>query len=235
MHVVNYTAFREDFRTQEGESELHLLEKFHAARVLSQSGDVDTFVEPVLYDPEKHSHRFTADLAGVEGGALTAVFCETDPPDESLLKDLEVVDEAENSKAVVVYPSKVNSDPIDSKFPDAVDSGKFVIEHLNWRDRGLERAFREALELMDLLCNETRVKMLLPLLEHPQGKKNFRVGINPKLIYENVPLLRAHKLIDELSDDLYDLTPIGRTILGEYLAFVEKVRDLLEKADKEED
>lgn len=234
MHVVNYTAFREDFRTDEDESELHLLEKFHAARVLSRSGDVDTFVGPILYDPEKHSHRFTADLAGVEGGTVTAVFCETRAPDEALLKDLGVIDEAENSKAVVVYPSKVNSTPIDSRFPDAVDSGKFVIEHLNWRDRGLERAFREALELMDLLCNETRVKMLLPLLEAPQGKKNFREGINPKLIYENVPLLRAHKLIDELSDDLYDLTPIGKTILGEYLAFVEKVRDLLEKADKEE-
>jgi hypothetical protein len=234
MHVVNYTAFREDFRTEEDESELHLLEKFHAARVLSQSGDVDTFVGPILYDPEKHSHRFTADLAGVEGGTVTAVFCETRAPDEALLKDLGVIDEAENSKAVVVYPSRVNSNSIDSKFPDAVDSGKFVIEHLNWRDRGLEKAFREALELMDLLCNETRVKMLLPLLEAPQGKKNFREGINPKLIYENVPLLRAHKLIDELSDDLYDLTPIGRTILGEYLAFVEKVRDLLEKADKEE-
>ena len=233
MHVVNYTAFREDFRTDEDESELHLLEKFHAARVLSRSGDVDTFVGPILYDPEKHSHRFTADLAGVEGGTVTAVFCETRAPDEELLKDLEVIDEAENSKAVVVYPSRVNSNSIDSKFPDAVDSGKFVIEHLNWRDRGLERAFREALELMDLLCNETRVKMLLPLLEAPQGKKNFREGINPKLIYENVPLLRAHKLIDELSDDLYDLTPIGKTILGEYLAFVQKVRDLLEKADKE--
>ena len=234
MHVVNYTAFREDFRTDEDESELHLLEKFHAARVLSQSGDVDTFVGPILYDPEKHSHRFTPDLAGVEGGTVTAVFCETRAPDEALLKDLGVIDEAENSKAVVVYPSRVNSNPIDSRFPDAVDSGKFVIEHLNWRDRGLERAFREALELMDLLCNETRVKMLLPLLEAPQGKKNFREGINPKLIYENVPLLRAHKLIAELSDDLYDLTPIGKTILGEYLAFVEKVRDLLEKADKEE-
>lgn len=235
MHVINYTAFREDFRTQEDESELHLLEKFHAARVLSKNGDVDTFVDPVLYDSEHHSHRLTADLVGVEGNTLTAVFCETKVADESLLKDLEVVDEAENSRAVVVYPSKVNSNTIDAQFSEALGSGKFVIEHLNWRDRGLEKAFREALELMDVLCNETRVKMLLPLLEKPQGKKNFREGINPKLIYENVPLLRAHKLIDELSDDLYDLTPIGKTILGEYLAFVEKVRDLLERAEKDQD
>jgi len=189
----------------------------------------------VLVDPEKHSQKLTADLAGVEGEMLTAVFCETKPPDEALLKELEVVDGAENSKAVVVYPFRVNSESIGSRFPKAVETGRFVIERLNWRDRGLEKAFRQALELMDLLCNETRVKMLLPLLEHPQGKKNFREEINPKLIYENVPLLRTHKLINELSDDLYDLTPIGKTILGEYLAFVEKVRDLMEKAAKEED
>ncbi len=227
MHVVNYTAFRDDFRTKGDESELHLLEKFHAARALSQEGDVDTFMDPVLYDPEKHSQRVTADLAGVEGESLTAVFCETRPPGESLIKDLELLDEAENSKTVVVYPFKMDSDLIDSKFRDSVDSGKFMIEHLNWSDRSIERAFREAMELMDLLTNETRVKMLVPLLEHPQGKKHFREEINPKLIYENVPLLRTHKLIDELSDDLYDLTPIGKTILCEYLAFVEKVRHLL--------
>lgn len=234
MHVVNYTAFREDF-TQADESELHLLEKFHAARTLSQQGGMETFIDPVLFDPEKHSQKLTADLAGVEGGMLTAVFCETKPPDASLLRELEVIDGAENSKTVVVYPFRVNSESIDAKFPRAVESGRLIIEHLNWRDRGLEKAFRQALELMDLLCNETRVKMLLPLLEHPQGKKNFREEINPKLIYENVPLLRTHKLINELSDDLYGLTPMGKTILGEYLAFVEKVRDLLEKAAKEED
>jgi hypothetical protein len=233
MHVVNYTAFREDFHTDEDESELHLLEKFHAARDLSRRGDVETFVDPVLLDAERHGQKITTDLACVEGGILTAVFCETKPPDESLLKELEVVDGAENSKTVVVYPFKVNSEQIDARFPHAVESGRLVIEHLNWRDKGLEKAFRQALELMDLLCNETRVKMLLPLLERPQGKKNFREEINPKLIYENVPLLRTHKLISELSDDLYDLTPMGKTILGEYLAFVEKVRDLLEKAEEE--
>jgi len=234
MHVVNYTAFREDFHTQGEESELHLLEKFHAARILSQQGDVETFVDPILVDSEQRSQRLTADLAGVKEETVTAVFCETKPPDEALLKELQLIDGAENSKTVIVYPFKVVSESISTKFPRAVESGRLVIERLNWRDKGLEKAFRQTLELMDLLCNETRVKMLLPLLEHPQGKKNFREEINPKLIYENVPLLRTHKLIDQLSDDLYDLTPMGKTILGEYLAFVEKVRDLLEKAARED-
>jgi len=233
LHILNYNAFRGDFRTKQDESELHFLEKFHAARFLSQRGGVDTFIDPILYDPQEHSHRITPDLAGVEEGKLTAVFCETESPSESLMRDLEMVDGAENSSALVVYPFKVNPGTIDEKFPEAVDQGRFVIEHLNWGDRGLERAFREVMELMDLLTNETRVKMLLPLLERPQGKKHFREGINPKLIYENVPLLRTAKIIDELSDDLYDLTPRGKTILCEYLAFVEKVRDLLREGEKE--
>jgi len=232
MHVVNYAAFRQDFRTRPDENELHILEKFHAARFLSHEGDVDTFVDATLYDPEEQANRLTADLAGVEDGKLTAVFCEIEPPNQSLLKDLEMVDESENSKAVVVYPFKVDSKPLDAKFQEAMSTGRLLIEHLNWRDRALERAFKDALELMDLLCNETRVRMLLPLLERPQGKKHFREGINPKLIYENVPLLRTHKLIDELSDDLYDLTPMGKTILCEYLAFVEKVRHLMEEGMK---
>jgi hypothetical protein len=233
MHVLSYGKFRDDFRTQEDESELHLLEKFYAAIALSHS-DLDTFVDAVLHDTEKHTRKFTADLVGVDDDKLTAVFCETKPPDEALIKDLEVVDEAENSKAVVVYPFKVNSESLDSKFQDSVSTGKLVIEHLNWRDRALEKAFRDALALVDVLTNETRVKMLLPLLERPQGKKHFREDINPKLIYENVPLLRTHKLIDELSDDLYGLTDLGKTILCEYLAFVEKVRRLLQEDKKDQ-
>jgi hypothetical protein len=228
MHLLDYEIFSENFRSEESETELHVLEKFHAARYLSKIADVDAYVDAVLYDSERHSRRLTADLVGVQEEGLTAVFCETQPPDEALIRDLEVVDEAENSKAVVVYPFKVNSDSIDSKFHSSVNTGKFVIEHLNWRDKGLERAFRDVLELMDVLTNETRVKMLLPLLEQPQGKRHFREEINPKLIYENVPLLRTHKLIDELSDDLYGLTPMGKMILCEYLSFVEKVQHLLE-------
>ena len=147
LHVLDYGAFREDFRSQDDESELHLLEKFHAARNLSRSGDVDTFVDAVLYDTERHTRRFTADLVGVREDGLTAVFCETKPADEALMKDLQVVDESENSKAVVVYPFKVNADPIDSKFHSAVNTGKFVIEHLNWRDRRIGKGIQRSLRI----------------------------------------------------------------------------------------
>jgi len=235
MHVLDYAAFRQDFGVSEGESELHLLEKFHATRILSGNEDVDTFIDPVLYDPEHHDRKVTSDVAGVEDGKLTAVFCETKPPGKELLRDLHVIDEAENSRAVVVYPFRVNSSDIDANFKEAVNSGRFVVEHLNWQDRVMEKAFRQAIELIDLLCNETRAKMLIPLLERPHGKKDFREEINPKLIYENVPLLRTRRIIAELEDDLYDLTPLGKSIMGEYLAFVEKVRKLIERTEKEEE
>lgn len=147
LHVVDYGAFREDFRSQDDESELHLLEKFHAARTLSREGGVDTFVDAVLYDAERHARRLTADLVGVREDGLTAVFCETKPPDEALMRDLEVVDESDNSKAVVVYPFKFNADPIDSKFHSAVNTGKFVIEHLNWRRQRLGKGIQRGLRI----------------------------------------------------------------------------------------
>ena len=89
LHVLDYEAFREEFRSQE-ESELHILEKFHAARTLSKSADMDTYVDALLYDTEKHSRRLTADLVGVRENGLTAVFCETKPPDEALMRDLKL-------------------------------------------------------------------------------------------------------------------------------------------------
>lgn len=144
QHVLDYEAFKEDFQSHEGESELHLLEKFHAARTLSRSGGIDTFVDAVLYDAESHIRRFTADLVGIGETGIIAVFCETKPADEALMRDLEVVDESENSRAVVVYPFKVNSDPIDSKFHSAVNTGKFVIEHLNWRDRRIGKSIQRS-------------------------------------------------------------------------------------------
>jgi predicted transcriptional regulator len=82
---------------------------------------------------------------------------------------------------------------------------------------------------MDLLGNETRVRMLVPLLERPHGKRHYRAEINPKLVYENVTSLLTHRLIDELDDDTYGLTTIGKQIFCEYMAFVERVRRVLEE------
>ena len=41
------------------------------------------------------------------------------------------------------------------------------------------------------------------------------------------------KLIDELTDDEYALTSVGREILSEYLTFLENVKKIIETVDKE--
>jgi hypothetical protein len=165
----------------------------------------------------------------VEDDKLNLVFCETGPADDRLFRSLEFVEDAENANAVVLLPSRIDTTEIAERFPHALESGKLEIQRLPWRERTLDRTFREALEIMDLLGNETRFRMLVPLLERPYGKRHYRAEINPKLVYENVTSLVTHRLIDEQEDDTYGLTQVGKQIFCEYMAFVERVRRVLEE------
>jgi hypothetical protein len=230
-HIVDYARFRSDFRETD-ETELHLLEKFHAARSLALGAPTDAFVGVVLGDPAKRERQFRVDVVGEGEDGVIAVFCETGPPSGELVRNLELIERADNSRAVLVYPYRVNVNPLLDQFADSIENGKIQLEQFAWGEHGLERTFRDALEIMDLFTNETRVRMLMPLLERPYGKRHFRSEINPKLVYENLSSLLQHKLIGETEDDLYNLTPVGNRLLCEYLAFVERVRHMLgEDAD----
>ncbi len=231
-HVVDYAMFKESFANIRGENELHLLEKFYAARDLT-SGFPETYVDATITDSPRKQHSFTVDVAGVDDEELTLVFCEVAPPDEQLIQNLKLIEQADNSTARFIYPFRVSADALTEHFPESFESGRFSIERVSWKSGEIERSFRYALSIMDLLTNETRVRMLLPLLERPTAKREFREAINPKLVYENVSNLMTHKIIDQLEEDTYDLTPLGRRILCEYLAFVEKVRRDLEEFDKD--
>jgi hypothetical protein len=169
------------------------------------------------------------DVCGIDRGNLNLVFCETGPVKESLLRSLELVEGAENANATLLFPSRIDTSGIAERFPEAIQSGKFEVERLPWRERAIDRTFREALEIIGLLGNQTRVRMLVPLLESPHGKRYYRAEINPKLVYENVASLLTHRLIDELDDDTYGLTMAGRQIFCEYMAFLERVRRVLEE------
>ena len=103
-------------------------------------------------------------------------------------------------------------------------AAKVSIEQVPWLDTDLETAFQEAMEFIGLLCNETRVKMLLPLLKQTRKKKDYRVRINPKLVYENIANLMEHNFLHELSSNEYALSPIGKQILGEYLTFIQRIK-----------
>jgi len=229
VHILDYMAFRNAFGSEPGENELHMLEKFQAARSMIQRGLHDTFVSATLRTIPETNRRLDVDVCGIDRDNLNLVFCETGPVRENLLQSLELVEDAENANVILLFPSRIDTGEIADRFPEAVESGKFDVQRLPWRERTLDRTFREALEIMDLLGNETRVRMLVPLLERPHGKRHYRIEINPKLVYENVTSLLTHRLIDELDDDTYGLTPVGRQIFCEYMAFLERVRRVLEE------
>lgn len=229
VHILDYMAFRAAFGTEEDENELHMLEKFHAARWLVQQGLKETLVSPKLRTIPETNRTIDADVCGVDDGNMNLIFCQTGPADERLFQNLEVVQDAENANAILLFPSRINTDEVDDRFPDAVESGKFEVQRLPWRERAIDQTLHEAFEIMDLLGNETRVRMLVPLLEGPHGKRHYRTEINPKLVYENVTSLLTHRFINELDDDTYGLTPVGKQIFCEYMAFLEKIRRVLEK------
>jgi len=229
VHILDYMAFRHAFGTDADETELHMLEKFDAARSMIQRGLENTFVSATLRTIPETERRLRVDVCGMERDNLNIVFCETGPADESLIRNLELVEDAENANATLIFPSRIDTSEITERFPEAMESGKFEIQRLPWRERAIDRTFREALEIMDLLGNETRVRMLVPLLEKPYGKRHYRAEINPKLVYENVTSLLTHRLINELEDDTYGLTLVGTQIFCEYMAFLERVRRVLEE------
>lgn len=229
MHILDYMAFRDAFSSEPNETELHMLEKFHAARSMIQRGLQNTFVSATLRTIPEGERTLNVDVCGMDRDNLNLVFCETGPVDESLFQDLELIEKAENANATLIFPSRIDTSEIADRFPEAAESGKFEVQKLPWHERVIDRTFREALEIMDLLGNETRVRMLVPLLERPHGKRHYRAEINPKLVYENVTSLLTHRLIDELDDDTYGLTQAGRQIFCEYMAFLERVRRVLEE------
>jgi DNA-binding transcriptional ArsR family regulator len=227
--MLDYMAFREAFSSETDENELHMLEKFHAARSMIQRGLQETFVSVTLRTIPETERDLDVDVCGIDRDNMNLVFCETGPVNENLLQSLELVEDAENANVILLFPSRIDTSEIADRFPEAVGSGKIEIQRLHWRERAIDGTFREALEIMALLGNETRVRMLVPLLERPHGKRHYRMEINPKLVYENVTSLLTHRMIDELEDDTYGFTQVGRQIFCEYMAFVERVRRVLEE------
>jgi hypothetical protein len=226
-HILNYRAFREEHSEQD-ESELHFLEKFYAARLLSERGCDKIFVNATLTTQPSTDgkNEIGVDVCGITENGFILALCETTEPTAELHAKLEFLAAIGNVDILLLYPFTIDAHTIlDLIPPDAAD--KFSIEQVPWLDTTLETAFQEAMEFIGLLCNETRVKMLLPLLKHTRKKKDYRVRINPKLVYENIANLMEHNVLHELSSNEYALTPIGKQILGEYLTFIQRIQHAL--------
>ncbi len=231
--IVDYGAFRRRFRKDETESELHLAERFHAAKILFERGNERVYVEVRLKTeggPPRPPATFTADVCGVNSDELTLAFCETSPPTDELLEKLGVVEKAANARALILYPFSASLSHLASSW---TEYKKLDVARVPWLDERIDDTFREVIEMVELLANQTRVRMLTPLLERGFRKRDYRRVINPKLLYENLANLLESGIIDEAEDESYRLTRLGSDLLGEYLAFLERVRRAIERETDE--
>jgi len=228
--IMHYGAFRRRFRKDEGESELRLAERFHAARILFERGDDHVYIQVPLKtedSPLGSSAKITADICGVTSDNLTLVFCETSPSTDELLEKLRLVEEASNARALILYPFSVGLPRFKAEHK------KLDVVRVPWLDEHMDNAFREVVEMVELFANQTRVRMLTPLLEKGFKKRDYRRVINPKLLYENLASLLENGIINESEDESYRLTQLGSDLLGEYLTFLERVRRAIERETDE--
>jgi hypothetical protein len=225
-HIMNYQAFKEAF-TRQNESEIRLLEKFCAARLLIDKGCQQVFINANLHVPQTKNalQNLPIDVCGTRDGEFVLAFCNTTKPLIDREK-LALLASIHNVKIVLLYPFTANPTTIRHHIPQQY-ADKIIIEQIPWIDDEIEDAFQEAIEFINLLTNQTRVKMLIPLLKQTRSKGEYRLRINPKLVYENLDNLLERNLLHELSRNEYTLTPIGKQILGEYLTFIQRIKNTL--------
>ena len=231
-HILNYRLFKEEL-SERGESELRFLEKFYATRLLIERGCNKIYVNATLAtsSPTDKRNGVKVDVCGIHDTGVTLAFCETTQPTFTLRNKLNWLAASKEVQILLLYPFTIDASTILDYLPPET-AGRCSIEQVPWLDDTLENAFQEAMDVINLLCNETRVKMLLPLLKQSRRKREYRVRINPKLVYENIANLMEHNVLHELSSNEYTLTPIGKQILGEYLTFMQRIKKTLREFER---
>jgi DNA-binding transcriptional ArsR family regulator len=226
--ILDYRTFVHRHQNPINKNELKQLERFHAARHLI-SLDMDTYLDARL-TPENSSKEMTVDVCGTKDGTLTAVFCQGGEPDQPLAEHIDTINKSQNATALILLPKEADEGRLDESIQAALERGKATVEVLGWFGDTFERTFRDTLDLIELLGNETRMRMLAPLLEKSGAKKDYRTEINPKLVYHNISALSDAGLLDENNEGSYNMSQFGKTILAEFITFLEKTRKVLDES-----
>lgn len=224
--VLDYETFARRFHDPQDIRGLKLFEKFIMASKLIREG-YDTYLDPSFKAGDKAT-SFQADAVGVKDNQIIVAFCTNNEPDEEMWNAMKQVTASDNARAVVVSAQGLDDERIDEKIPGAIAKGKIEIEALGWFEDTLEEALRETLHTIELMVNETRMRMLAPLLGKSALKKEFRAKINPKLVYHNIAELSKAGILDEPSEGTYELSRMGETVLAEFLMFLERTRRTLD-------
>ena len=230
--LMSYGRFRSRFRSKSDKNEVQTLQKFYGARRLMGKGCLKNYVNVVLCEKVGYYLKpvLTADVCGDFGDNYEVVLCESSEPDNKLRSTLQKIEYAENVNGLLLFPNYIDINRVKRAFQSSFNSGKLSFEFYSWISEELSDLFSEALELVDMLGNKTRMKMLMQLLEEPKKKSQYRKNFNPKLVYQNIKQLLGYELIIETEKNEYQLTPMGTQIVGEYITFVHKVKETLEKA-----
>ena len=223
--ILDYETFNKKHQSHSGANELKQFERFHASRHLI-SQEMDTYLDARIGSDDIED-AMTVDVCGLKDKSLTAVFCQTGeigPYSESIV----AINNSPNANAIVILPRELDRHLVHPQLKAAIDNGKATMEVLGWFNDNFEETFRETLSLIELLGNETRMRMLAPLLEKSGAKKDYRAKINPKLVYHNISALSGAGLLDENNEGTYDLSQFGKTVLAEFITFLEKTRKALD-------
>src|SRR2546427_7849130 len=226
--ILDYRTFAQRHQRLNERNELRQFERFHAARHLI-SQQMDTYLDENL-PPDAPPRAVTVDVCGVKNGTLTAVFCQTAGLDEPLARAIETINKAQNASAVILLPRELDQPVLKESVRSALETGKVTMEVLGWFDDTFEETFRETLALIELLGNETRMRMLAPLLEKSGAKRDYRTRITPKLVYHNITALSDAGLLDENNQGSYELSQFGKTVLAEFITFLDKTRKTLDES-----
>ncbi len=231
--TVDYQRFCARHPAMPGTSELRVFERFYGARALISDG-LETYIDATIIDPEDGS-SIQADLCGISGDRLDIVFCESGHPASSLVKFLEKVQDSENARATIISPPNIELQASKPKSTSSAETPRVSFEFLDWFDEDFDRTLRETLRIIDVIGNETRMKMLVPLFRKAGMKKEYRARINPKLVYQNLAVLLDSGIVDESEEGTYELSDMGKSVLVEFITFLEKTRRTLDAASRQKE
>lgn len=235
--ILDYGTFSSQHRKLENDNELRTFEKFNAALNLMSSG-LETFIDPTItIDSRKTSVKVDVAAVDPDTGKITVVFCHTSPPSNSFWSILKNVVESDNGQAIILSPGILDKSTIEEHVPKAIRAGKVKLQNIGWFSDSLEAPMLDTLRMLELLVNETRIRMLAPLFQKTMArKKEYRSKINPKLVYSNLNSLSQAGLLNETAaeEGAYELSNFGKAMLGEFLTFLEKTRRILDESRQEE-
>ena len=192
----------------------------------------DTFLEPILKFDDT-GLQFDADACGIKGTNLTVAFCPPGALTQSARDAIKQIVRSRNGHVLILTPQEISRRDIESELPDGFDK-KVRIETLGWFEDTLESNLQDTLHTIELLVNETRMRMMAPLLHKSALKRDLRARINPKLVYHNLSALSKAGLVDEPIEGTYELSQLGTTVLAEFIAFLERTRKTLDDHRREE-